>query len=716
MHIIRKYLKQLIACILLLSITIPFISLRVIDTKGYSADNVYNSIAQISDEKYKGRRLGTEENLEAVKYIEQQFKQIGLTPVGSNNSYLDEYTELTKGYNGKSILELLDKDGKVIKQYNFGTDFREHGYGYSAFGDIISGYDLFNYYLNNSTKKTDKEHLAAIVDTKRLNSRYIKDLFIKSKQAGFEALLISVPDWTDLSRESANTSYVDVNNKGYQMPSLLIKRSVSEEIYKYINKGYKLHIRSAIQVEYKPAYNVIGMIPGKSDKYLILSAHLDHVGPSSDGAIYPGALDNASGIAAIIEIARFLKSQNATPTSNIVFIAFNGEEAGLLGSRHYVSKPRFPLDMSTVINLDMVGSRDNIPLTIMYNSAFIQTAGLKIDPSARMRENIEGLANKYGIPTTTVDEYSSDHVYFNINGVPAITLIDYKRERTHTPSDDIKNIGKENIDRALKLVISYISQTQYLNLSSNGYSILLDNLLQFLGITWILLIVITVLILLIFIKEKKDRPKVKNDKVPKVTMAIVVLAMIVISYFPIIYTKLPSSSESLVTLLFSSPGIILKTIILSPALLLFLFPGYILMYFAKRRLDNWDYKGNGVELTFAYYVAILLVVVLSFIAISYLNKPIYNTLTPDFVKSIHGKLIFFYVIALIAYLLHKLACYEGKLNSVSFKGFTIIAFIYLMLLSAFYVPIAANKYVMNANSGSINIGETIDIKEFYYPQ
>ena len=102
--------------------------------------------------------------------------------------------------------------------------------------------------------------------------------------------------------------------------------------------------------------NVIGVLKGTSDKHVVIGAHMDHLGLDGDGDAYNGADDNASGTTAILELAEAFGKSDAKPKDTIVFIAFNAEELGLLGSKHYVSDPLLPLDdCKLMINLDMVG-------------------------------------------------------------------------------------------------------------------------------------------------------------------------------------------------------------------------------------------------------------------------------------------------------------------------------------------------------------------------
>lgn len=111
--------------------------------------------------------------------------------------------------------------------------------------------------------------------------------------------------------------------------------------------------------------NVVAWLPGSDpalrDEYLVIGAHLDHLGTRSDG-VYPGADDNGSGSTAILSIARALATNPVKPKRSVLFIWFAAEEIGLVGSRHYTDNPRLPLDkMICMLNIDMVGRNEEQP-------------------------------------------------------------------------------------------------------------------------------------------------------------------------------------------------------------------------------------------------------------------------------------------------------------------------------------------------------------------
>jgi len=106
-------------------------------------------------------------------------------------------------------------------------------------------------------------------------------------------------------------------------------------------------------------YNIAGFIQGKlyPDSFIVLCAHYDHLGKMGENVYYPGANDNASGVAMMLDMMRYYSASENTPDYSIAFISFAAEESGLLGAKHYVSDPLFPIEnIRFLINLDLVGT------------------------------------------------------------------------------------------------------------------------------------------------------------------------------------------------------------------------------------------------------------------------------------------------------------------------------------------------------------------------
>ena len=194
--------------------------------------------------------------------------------------------------------------------------------------------------------------------------------------------------------------------------------------------------------------NVLGMIPGKNTKeYVIVGAHFDHLGidPALDGdQIYNGADDNASGVSAVLQIARAFLASGQQPERNVIFAFWDGEEKGLLGSKYFVQTCLFLSQIKGYLNFDMIG-RNNKPqqpkqVVYFYTAAHpvfgdwlkedIRKYGLQLEPDYRAWENPIG---------------GSDNGSFATVGIPIIWYHTDGHPDYHQPSDHADRLNWDKI-------------------------------------------------------------------------------------------------------------------------------------------------------------------------------------------------------------------------------------------------------------------------------
>lgn len=188
--------------------------------------------------------------------------------------------------------------------------------------------------------------------------------------------------------------------------------------------------------------NILAVIPGSGDGYVVVGAHYDHLGISLavDGdSCYNGADDNASGVSAVLQIARALKNGGVNPEKNIVLAFWDGEEAGLLGSRHFVENCPFLSNVSAYMNFDMVGRG---PLDRPSHLTYFYTAS---HPrfGQWLREDME----RYGF--SFIPDYrawdnpvsGSDNAPFARAGVPVVWYHTEGHPDYHRPSDTAERIN-----------------------------------------------------------------------------------------------------------------------------------------------------------------------------------------------------------------------------------------------------------------------------------
>ncbi len=214
-------------------------------------------------------------------------------------------------------------------------------------------------------------------------------------------------------------------------------------------------VKVDLQIEMKPSQantsNVIGVIPGRgplSEESVVVGAHYDHVGMGGYGSLAPGTIaihngadDNASGTAALLATAGLAREQlsNIDSHRRIIFIAFTGEERGLVGSKRYVRSPRFPLESTVaMINMDMVGRLRDNELTVYGTGSAPMMNEILDQANQRHQFNLFRVATGYG---------PSDHQSFYEAGIPVIFFFTGLHNDYHRPSDDFDKINFGGLTR-----------------------------------------------------------------------------------------------------------------------------------------------------------------------------------------------------------------------------------------------------------------------------
>lgn len=218
--------------------------------------------------------------------------------------------------------------------------------------------------------------------------------------------------------------------------------------------GVKVAGETLVERSNKDVRNLVAVLEGAgdlADEYVIVGAHYDHVGMGGQGslsrgtfAVHNGADDNGSGTVSILEIARRLSKLDDQPRRTVLFMSFTGEEKGLLGSRHYVDYPRWPIeDTVAMINLDMVGRLTDNSLELWGTGT-----GDTFDEMIK-RFNEE---TKFDLVIKPQGSGPSDHASFNAVGVPVFHFFTKLHNQYHRPTDDVELINFEGMERIVTMV------------------------------------------------------------------------------------------------------------------------------------------------------------------------------------------------------------------------------------------------------------------------
>ncbi|MDT4952515.1 MAG: hypothetical protein QOJ02_653 [Acidobacteriota bacterium] len=220
-----------------------------------------------------------------------------------------------------------------------------------------------------------------------------------------------------------------------------------------------------------PAYNVVGILDGSDpvlkNEFIVIGAHYDHLGRGGEGSlatregdIHHGADDNASGVAGMLELARIFSAERKNLKRTLVFIAFSGEEEGLLGSNFYVNHPLVPLDKTVaMINMDMIGRMKDDKLiiggvgTAQEWREWINNNNMTAEVKPAANTKSSAFVVQPFMLTLNEDGYGpSDHSSFYSKQVPVLFFFTGTHEDYHKPSDTADKINYKDEARILSFV------------------------------------------------------------------------------------------------------------------------------------------------------------------------------------------------------------------------------------------------------------------------
>jgi Zn-dependent M28 family amino/carboxypeptidase len=230
-----------------------------------------------------------------------------------------------------------------------------------------------------------------------------------------------------------------------------IDRSLKSQSFAF-PESLRIDANLDIERAVKTVHNVAGYLPGESDEYVIIGAHYDHLGlgeqfslaPELKGTVHPGADDNASGTAGVIELARWFSMQ-PKQKRGVLFLSFAGEELGLLGSTFYAEHPDLPLERCVaMINMDMIGRLRNEKLYI---------GGVGTGTTFRAMLDREAPKFTLHLDYSETSGYgSSDHTSFTAKQVPVLFFFSGLHGDYHKPSDTWDKIDAPEAAKVLQLV------------------------------------------------------------------------------------------------------------------------------------------------------------------------------------------------------------------------------------------------------------------------
>ena len=371
-----------------------------------SADSMRQHIAVLSSDSFMGRKPFTAGETKTVAYLKEEFAKAGLEP-GNGNSFVQEVPMVNLLATAAPQMQVTSKKGsftlKAFDDYIIWTDKPDAKVSLDKSQLVFAGYGVVAPEYNwNDYEGLDVKGKVVMVmvndpgfwagDTTLFKGKEMTYYgrwtykFEEAARQGAKGCLIihntaaaSYP--FTVQQNNFNTSRLQLDNRGKNIKNCdvigWLPESIANKLFaaagfdstllvKANKPGFKpvpldLQLSTTMQVQaiYNKSYNVIGKITGSKhpEEVIIYSAHWDHLGigtPDETGdSIYNGALDNASGTAGLLELARAFKNMKTPPERTLVFLAVTAEEQGLLGSAFYAQNPVYPVNKTVAdINID----------------------------------------------------------------------------------------------------------------------------------------------------------------------------------------------------------------------------------------------------------------------------------------------------------------------------------------------------------------------------
>lgn len=440
-----------------------------------TSEDLQHDVKFLASDELQGRRIGTPGANRAAAFIRQSFQDAKIPP-GNLGRYYQTFDYIAGVELGPdNAFYMLANDS--MGAYTVDQDFRP--LGLSSSGEVkgvlaFAGYGIsadslgYDDYVGLDVRNKIVLLLSYGPEGNNPQGEFGRYLSLRYKASNAQAHgakgMIVIPGPEPYPEDRlVRLQYDQAGDAG--IPAISAKRGLFEplfaqqadslrEIQAQLNlhkvgggilfQGVAVTIHTDLHYIHKNGENIIGYIPGTDsvarNSAIILGAHYDHLGMGGAGSLAPGtndvhngADDNASGTAALLELGRYFSGPEHPLRHTILFLAFSGEEEGLLGSKHYVRDPPFPLDKTiAMLNMDMIGRpRDS---TLFVGDT---------DTSPVWDSLLTAANRKYHwhLGESKVGYESSDHVSFYAKDIPVLFFFTGVHGDYHRPSDDWEKLN-----------------------------------------------------------------------------------------------------------------------------------------------------------------------------------------------------------------------------------------------------------------------------------
>lgn len=446
-----------------------------------SKTQLKQDVKQLSSPQFYGRYPGHESFEKVVDFVESRFQESGLEPYTDTN-----YRQYFETYECKSITKGFFIGDKWVNASESIFPHRKHYMDSAQVYEVVFCGDGSKPYIEGK----NLEGKIALMLTDNIHKGYfLKDSLTGKNAAG---IIASTIDGKEVFKSAYRTSvsieklrniyneYPDTTDhflhlsagKSYVEKIMGCKFKVLQEVVRKNDTASS--IRGALGVYLSAEFdtvrspNIVGVLPGKAGNkdYLLIMAHYDHLKPINNSIIFPGADDNASGVASLFAVANFFKENNIEPQCSLVFMATSLEESGLYGSEYYYNNPIFPLEnIKAVINLDMVGRSDT---KHRNNYNYIYAFGTDCSPNLHQcvlnaETEVPHFIVDFSENNSTKNSYSkfwsSDHRPFGKNNIPFVFFISGLHSDYHKPSDTYEKLNYKGLQKRATMFSHVLLET-----------------------------------------------------------------------------------------------------------------------------------------------------------------------------------------------------------------------------------------------------------------
>ncbi len=439
-------LKKLICFLFIVSFCAPLFS---------QVEYGRNIVKTLCDSSFHGRGYVNGGDKIAAKFIASEFAKLGVKPYKSKQNKSKEYCQ-------KFIMSVNSFPKEVSCIVNgqkliTGIDFIVHAGSASIHSSLTPLLlqkkdfdDLEKFPIYIKSKMETGKYNAFTLDFEGISKDSLK--IVKGIANELNTLLpvIELTDekftWT-VDQQQLPNAYIYLQKNKYPRNDLGVEITNGSGNDNANETEIVLNI-DALAIEYYSSQNVIAYIKSKkkSKKTVVFTAHYDHLGRMGADTYFPGGNDNASGTAMLLSMAKYFTEN--PPDFNVLFIAFAGEEAGLLGSKFYTENPTFPLEkMTFLFNLDIMGSGED-GVTIVNATLF--------EKQFELLQEINKEENLLTVIKSRGPAANSDHYFFTEKGVPAFFMYTSGPNRHyHDVGDTYENLSFSEFADIQKLLVEF---------------------------------------------------------------------------------------------------------------------------------------------------------------------------------------------------------------------------------------------------------------------